>query len=330
MRPLRPTPAIVYAASGLLLALITWIDYATGTEFGLFVLYLIPVGVAAWMGRRWAGVTFAVAAALCWYGQDAWAGHRYSQPLLIYWETFMRFASFLITALALSGIREAMRRQEDLLRTVSHDLRSPLAALSGQAQILRNRTADDPWIAARVAAILRAANRMDSMISDLVDGALEAAGRLRLELQRIELQPYLAELMTRMSGAMEVERVELALTARPPLAVRADPNRLERVLVNLISNALKYSPPGTRVRVDAVRVDGRVVLSVADRGPGIAPEDAAHLFERYYRGRAAAGQAGLGVGLYSARLLVEAHGGRIQVENAPDGGATFRVELPAA
>jgi signal transduction histidine kinase len=136
--------------------------------------------------------------------------------------------------------------------------------------------------------------------------------------------------MGRLHGSLEVDRVDLALAARPPHMVKADPGRLERVIVNLVSNALKYSPAESRVRLDAEARDGWVIISVADRGLGIAPEDMAHLFERYYRGRAAREQAGLGLGLHSTRLLVEAHGGRIHVENLPGGGATFRVELPAA
>jgi signal transduction histidine kinase len=323
-------PAMVYAASALLLALITWIDYVTGTELGLFVLYLVPVGLAAWSGSRRGGLVLAFAAALCWYGSDRFAGHRYSQPYLIYWETFMRFVSYLITALTLSSIREGVRRQEDLLRVVSHDLRAPLTAISGQAQLLQSKAAGDPWITARTEAMLRATRRMDAMISDLVDGALQAAGNLRLDLQPIELQGYVAELMARMQGSLETDRVELTLSERPPLLVRADPGRLERILVNLLSNALKYSPGEARVRVDAEARGGWIYVTISDRGPGIAPEDMTHLFERYYRGRAARDQAGLGVGLHSTRLLVEAHGGRITVENSPDGGASFTVVLPSA
>jgi NtrC-family two-component system sensor histidine kinase KinB len=326
----KVTPGPVYAASAVLLAVITWTDYVTGYELGLFVLYFIPVALTAWWGSRRAGLAFAIAAALCWYASDRLARHPYPQAFLIYWETFMRFVSYLTTALTLSRIREGMRRQEDLLRVVSHDLRAPLTALSGQAQILRSRAGSDPWIAARGDAIIRAANRMDSMIADLVDGARQADGQLRLDLQPIELQGYLAELMSRMHEALEGDRVELALATRPPLVVKADPGRLERVFVNLISNALKYSPADSRIKVDAEGRNGQVIVSISDHGSGIAPEDAAHLFERYYRGRAAQEQPGLGLGLYSTRLLVEAHGGRITVENAPDGGATFRFGLPAA
>jgi signal transduction histidine kinase len=325
-----PTPAILYVGSALLLALVTWWDAVSGYELGLFILYFFPVAIAAWWGSRRAGVLFACAAAVCWYGSDRFAEHPYSMPLLIYWETFMRFASYLTTALALAKVREGMRRQEDLLRVVSHDLRAPLAALSGQAQLLRRRTEGDAWMTARADAILRATGRMDGMIADLVDGAMEAAGKLRLDVQAVPLQPFVAELMGRMQGALEVERVDLALSARPPLAVKADPGRLERVIVNLVSNALKYSPAEERVRVDAEEREGRVIISVADRGPGIPPAEVAHLFRRYYRGRAARDRAGLGLGLYSTRLLVDAHGGDLTVEAAPGGGAVFRVSLPAA
>ena len=326
----RRTRATVYAASATLLALVTWLDYVTGYELGLFALFFVPVGLAAWWGSRRASLAFACAAATCWYASDLLSNHPYSHPLLAYWETFMRLVSYLITALALSKIREVVLRQEDLLRVVSHDLRAPLAAVSGQAQILRARAGGDPWVASRAEAILRAASRMDGMIGDLVDGARQASGHLRLELQPIELGGYLLELMGRMRGSLEVDRVELALAARPPLVVHADPARLDRVIVNLVSNALKYSPPESRVQVDAETRDGWVIISVADRGPGIVGEDMAHLFERYYRGRAAQEQSGVGLGLHSTRLLVEAHGGRIHVENSPEGGATFRVELPVA
>jgi signal transduction histidine kinase len=321
-------PAAAYALAATLLALITWVDYGTGYELGLFVFYFIPVGLAAWYGSRGVGVAFAFAAAVCWYASDLLGQHPYSNTLFIYWETAMRLVAYLTTALTLSAIRAGMRRQEDLLRVVSHDLRGPLGAISGQAYLLRAKPGADAWVSERADAILRASRRMDATIQDLVDGARQQAGQLRLEVRTFELRGYLDELLRRMDGSLEVERVDVALAARPALSVCADPARLERVLVNLLSNALKYSPVEGRVRVDAEQRGSWVVISVADQGPGIAPEDMPRVFERYYRGRAAEAKEGLGLGLHSARLLVEAHGGRLQVENAPGGGATFRVELP--
>ena len=319
----------VYAAAGALLAGITWVDYVTGYELGLFVLYFVPVGIVAWWGSRRVAVLFALLAAACWYASDRLSGHAYSHAALVYWETFMRLVSYLTTALTLSMIREGTRRRDDLLRVVSHDLRAPLGALSGQAQILRARGGTDPWVAARADAILRSARRMDLMIDDLVDGARQEAGRLRLDLQPVPLRPHLDEMLDRMGGLLDVARVDVRCEADPALTVMADPARLERILVNLISNALKYSPEGRRVRVDGARRGDRVVLTVEDEGPGISREDLPHLFESYFRGRSGQGdQEGLGLGLHSTKLLVEAHGGRIEVRNRPGGGAEAALFLP--
>jgi signal transduction histidine kinase len=112
----------------------------------------------------------------------------------------------------------------------------------------------------------------------------------------------------------------------PP--IQADPARLERILVNLISNALKYSPPQSEVVVEvAVRPEG-LAVSVADRGIGIAPEDLPHVFDRFFRARGARRPEGLGLGLYIARFLVELHGGTLAAESQLGGGSTFRVVLP--
>jgi signal transduction histidine kinase len=124
--------------------------------------------------------------------------------------------------------------------------------------------------------------------------------------------------------------VDLELPAAGRAAARADRARLERVVVNLLSNALRYAPSPSRVQVRVATAGSHARIAVIDHGPGIAPEDRAHLFESYYRGHASEGTAGFGLGLHGARLLVEAHGGRIRVEPTPGGGASFEVELPLA
>jgi signal transduction histidine kinase len=315
--------------SAALLAAITWVDYATGYELGLFVFYFLPVGLAAWFGSRAAGLSFAVAAAACWYAADRLALHPYSNALFIYWETFMRLVSYFTTALTLSSIRRHVREREDLLHVVSHDLRAPLAAVVGQAQILRRRTPDDAWVTARADAILRAASRMDAMVEDLLDSARLEAGGLRLALERVDLEDFLDELLARLGASLEVERVTVTVPRAEGIALQVDPRRLERVIVNLLSNALKFCPDGA-VRLAAERRDGWVVISVSDEGPGIDPADVPRLFTRYHQGRRAPSRDGIGLGLYGARLLVEAHGGRISMQSAPGRGSTFRVELPAA
>lgn len=320
---------MAYVVSAALLGLLAWLDYATGYELELIALYILPVGIASWWGSRRGGIVCSLASAVLWYVSDRLSGHPYSGPLLIYWSAFMRLVAYVVAALALSAIQEQVRRREGLLHVVSHDLRTPLAALSGQAQILRKRAGADPWVAERADAILRASSRMTHMIEDLLDGALQESGKLRLDLEPVDLHAFLGETLARVAGVLDVHRIDVALPGGQRLVVVADAARLERVLVNLLSNALKYSPEGSRVRVEAEAREGRVVVSVADRGPGIPASDLPHLFESFFRGAGERRAKGAGLGLYGARLLVEAHGGTLRAENAPDGGAVFRLELRA-
>ena len=329
MRKPATNQRLFLAAVTAVLAVITWADFATGYELGFFVFYFIPVSLAAWYGGRRLGLVFAFASAACGYLSDHLAGDPHVRTLYEVWETLMRLVAYSIMALALARIRAAIRHQRDLLRVVSHDLRAPLTAIAGQAQLLVARGEPGSWAASRGQSIVRAAMRMASMIEDLVDGARLESRRLRLDLQAVELHQFLGELFERMAASLPCDRVDLRIPGER-VAVRADPARLERIVLNLLSNALRYSPEDARVEVEVEPAGSRVVISVVDHGPGIAAEDRAHLFERYYRGAASAGTDGIGLGLHSTRLLVRAHGGRIRVEGEVGAGAAFRVELPRA
>jgi signal transduction histidine kinase len=319
----------ILVGTTVLLLVIAWIDWISGYEFELFVFYFVPVGIAAWyLGRGW-GLAFAVASAVAWYFADRLALHPYSNRLFVYWETLMRLLSYFATALTLSAIRRGLQDREDLLHVVSHDLRAPLGAVMGQAHLLRKHPEGGAFARDRAEAILRAAGRMQEMIEDLVDGARLEAGRLRLDLRPVDLRQHLPEVLRRVESSLEVGRVDLSIEGPDRVAVRADPRRLERVLVNLLSNALKYAPEG-RVRIEVAVEVGWVEVCVVDQGPGIHPDDLPRLFRKFERGRGTEGRDGLGLGLYGARRLVEAHGGRIDVESTPGAGSRFRVRLPAA
>ncbi|HVI93009.1 MAG TPA: MASE3 domain-containing protein [Anaeromyxobacter sp.] len=226
----------------------------------------------------------------------------------------------------IARLRRATEQREDLLRAVSHDLRNPLQIVMLQAQRL-GRGRLDADMGPRVAAtILTAGRRMERMLRDLADAARIEGGKLELSLAPLDLRGFVSDLLTVVEGVFDPARVENAVASALP-AVRADPDRLERVLVNLIGNALKYSDG--RVTVSAVPEGGAVRVAVEDRGPGIAPEDLANVFERFYRGQRHEGE-GLGLGLFIVRKLVEAHGGRVDVESALGRGSTFSFTLPIA
>ncbi len=225
-----------------------------------------------------------------------------------------------------------MAAQEDLLHTVSHDLRNPLTAIQGHAQLIErllSKPGQDHLVLRSARATLTNARRMNAMIRDLVDSARLASQQLQLARQPVEVRSFIADLLERSAGAMEVERVAVEVPEHLPPA-NADPDRLERILTNLISNALKYSPSDSGVLVTAAQSGEEIRVSVADRGTGIAREHLPHLFGRFYRAVGAQTDEGLGLGLYITRRLVEAHGGRIWVESDVGEGSTFHFTLPVA
>jgi signal transduction histidine kinase len=171
---------------------------------------------------------------------------------------------------------------------------------------------------------------MDGMIRDLVDASRLETGRVKVECRPCDVRAYLADLEVRLAGVLDTQRIRTTVPERLPL-IQADPERLDRILVNLLSNALKYSPPSKEIFLTAQPVPDGVAISVRDQGQGIAPEELPHVFERYFRAkRAAHGKVeGLGLGLYITRLLVQAHEGRISVESEVEKGSTFTVVLPA-
>jgi len=224
-------------------------------------------------------------------------------------------------------LRETTEQREDLLRAVSHDLRNPLQIVMLQAQRLL-RAGEGERVARPAEAVLAATRRMDRMLRDLSDSARTEAGTLELVCAPVELRPFVAGILETSDGVLDAARVENGI---PPVLppVRADPDRLDRILTNLIGNALKYSQGRVSVHAEAAADGASVRVSVADRGKGIGEGDLPRIFDRYYRGQRHEGE-GLGLGLFIVRKLVEAHGGRIWAVSRPGEGSTFTFTLPVA
>jgi len=227
-------------------------------------------------------------------------------------------------------LRQLERTREEYVRTISHDLRAPLTIILGQARIIQRSADQADRVRKGAESIATSARAMNAMIQDLVDSARLEAGQLRPNRMPLDLRQLVLGLKGRLAEVLEAQRIRVeAPEGLPP--VYADPDHVERILTNLLTNALKYSAPGTEVTVALARQDGEIVTSVTDRGPGIPPEELPHMFERYYRGREAlARREGLGLGLYITKGLVEAHGGRVWVESEVGKGSTFSFTLPIA
>jgi two-component system sensor histidine kinase BaeS len=218
----------------------------------------------------------------------------------------------------------------DFIDLVYHDVRLPLEAARIQLRVLRQGLlAKDPqWIQARSEDADVALGHMSMMLKDLFDIGRQEAGHLALQRRVIDLAGFLPALLDRLAAVLETERV--GVDVPDGAVIEADFYQMERIVGNLVANGLKYSGDEAKVIVRVTTQSDQVVLSVVDRGMGIAAEDLAHVFERGYRGAEARSRAdGAGLGLYAVRLLVEAHGGRVWAESTPGAGSAFNVALPA-
>ncbi len=218
---------------------------------------------------------------------------------------------------------------QDIIRTVSHDLRNPLGIILGQAQLAQRNAERADIVRKSTDAVITSARRMDAMIEDLVDSLRLESGQLSVEKRLVDFKAFVSSLLDRARESMDVGRVKVHIPEDLP-RVSADPDRLERIMMNLISNALKYSAPNTEVSIRAEKTNKEVTISVTDRGLGITAEDLPHIFERFYLPKAGRRAGGLGLGLYITRMLVVAHGGRVWVESELGKGSTFYFTLPLA
>ncbi len=225
---------------------------------------------------------------------------------------------------------EAESVRNALLNAISHDLRTPLSVLVGASSSLADDAAALSASARRELAVSihDEARRMTVLVNNLLDMARLESGNAELRRQWSSLEEIVGSVLTRLADALAGHPVKVDLPADLPL-VSVDPVLIEQVLANLLENAAKYTPPGTLIEV-AARLDrDRMVVEVADRGPGIPPGEETRLFDKFYRVRAESAQSGVGLGLAICKAIVDAHGGNIIAANRPGGGAVFRFELPA-
>ena len=238
----------------------------------------------------------------------------------------------VVTFTDISTLHELQLQRSEHVLGISHGLRTPLTVIQGQAQLLAQMvgTADQYGRARRsVDTIVGQCRRMSLVLRDLVDlTSLETGQRLMLNCEPVDLDSFVKDLLPRLDGILETGRVCLTSSEDLP-RVQADPDRLERILANLLSNALKFSPSGSYVELLLRRHGPVVYVDVMDLGPGISEEKQELLFQRYRR-RQMLGESSetLGLGLYITKGLVEAHGGELWVRSAPGEGSTFGFSLP--
>ena len=225
------------------------------------------------------------------------------------------------------------RQREEFISVVAHDLRSPIGAIAAGAAMLEELIKrGDGLDADRALRVIRhmksSGNSLDRMVSDLLDASRIEAHRLTIEAETLDLRSFTAAVVSRASAATTGHPIRTVLPESLP-KVAADPARIEQVLTNLLSNAAKYSAPESEILLEVFARELEVEVAVTNVGEGLAPEHAANVFTRFYRMEAHRSRVpGLGLGLYIAKGLVEAHGGRMWVDSEPGKSTTFAFTLP--
>ncbi|WP_437678734.1 ATP-binding protein [Sorangium sp. So ce131] len=231
-----------------------------------------------------------------------------------------------------AALAEQRQKQLGILASVAHDLRNPLTALKLTVDRLRPDRPLPPEerLRAMLARVGQEVARCDRMLTDLMDFARLEGEELELRYEARDARELARDVVELYRPTATAHELSLSLPGEP-VPLRCDPLRIEQVLNNLVANAIKYSPDGGAVRVSVTSEGAEVAIAVSDGGVGIAAEDQDHLFQRYGRAPSSSGVAsGAGLGLWAARRIAEAHGGRIEVTSAPGNGSTFTLRLPSA
>jgi PAS domain S-box-containing protein len=226
------------------------------------------------------------------------------------------------------------RMKDEFLATLSHELRTPLSAILGWSQLLQRSEPTAETLTEGLAVIERNARIQTQLIADLLDMSRIISGKVRLDVQTVELAPVIVAAIDSLRPSAELKAIRLHKVLDPLAGpVSGDPNRLQQIVWNLLSNAIKFTPKGGKIEILLERINSHVEITVSDTGQGIAPGFLPHVFDRFRQADSSTTrhQGGLGLGLAIVKQLVDLHGGQIYAKSPGEGqGSTFSVVLPLA
>lgn len=230
----------------------------------------------------------------------------------------------------IARLDESFQKQRQFTADASHELRTPLTAVKGQIEVALQRDREPGEYREVLTAVNSDVDRMVRLVGSLLALARADAGQIPLERERVSLGAVVRDGVGQVRPTAEEKSIELAAEEGPEISLMADQDLLLQLVLNLLDNALKYTPEGGSVSVSWALEDGEARLRVSDSGPGIAPEHAQRVFDRFYRVDVARSRAdgGTGLGLSIGRWIAEAHGGSIEVESVVGQGSEFIVRLP--
>jgi two-component system OmpR family sensor kinase len=341
-------PAIVVVlVCALLVAGTVAADVATGPHLSLSLFYLIPPALLAWRFGRVGGALSAGVTAVIWTAADLASGAYEGDGLAPVWNVTIRFFLMVGVSALLAQLHDTMRLQrrmtddavdaadqlrslnalkDTLLHAVSHDLRGPIAAILGSADLLDRRSGmglSEAEVDELIAGTRVSGRKLNRLVEDLLD--LERLDRGVVEPERTATD--LGALAARViAEATYADRHPIRLEPGEVVRIEVDEGKVDRIVENLLSNAVKHTPPGTAIHVRVERSPGGALLSVEDEGPGVPDDVKVSIFDAFRQGSGV--RSGSGIGLSLVAKFAELHGGRAWVEDRPGGGAAFRVFLP--
>jgi signal transduction histidine kinase len=328
----RVVPLTVLAAAGI--AAIWLVDVSTGPDFGFAIFYLVPIGLASWWLGRGSAVFMALLATAAWIWADLLAQTTVLVSASI-WNGLTRAAIFLMLALLIDQVRReriALRsvdaHREESLALIAHTLRRSAGEIESAIPDLTKAPALSAAERSAIDELRRQSRNFKRFADDVLEVGQLEAGRFRLNRGRFDLSEFVATLVK------ETERDRLQLVSESdPVWVDADPERLRTALEHVLNNALRFSPPGSTVHVTVGRRENRARVLVKDQGVGLARSHVGVIFKKYGRIETPAtkDKIGVGLGLYVARMIVEAHGGTVSASSVGLGlGSTFTLDMPLA
>ena len=234
----------------------------------------------------------------------------------------------------LTRLKQLENTRKEFVANVSHELRTPLSMIKGYVETLINGAKDDPNVATRfLQTIEKHADRLTCLIEDLLTISRLESGQIVMNLQKVELRPVANDVVNDLKSRADDKKVVLENQVPAEIRVRADADRIQQVLFNLVDNAIKYGGSEGHVWIGALAVDDQMIeVSVRDNGPGIPPDAIERVFERFYRADKARSreQGGTGLGLSIVKHIVQSHGGEVWAKSAMGQGTTFLFTLPSA
>lgn len=325
-------PLTLLAAAGV--AVIWLVDISTGPDFGFAIFYLIPIGLASWWLGRTSAVLIALLATVAWIWADFLA-----RPSVLFsaslWNGLTRAAIFLMLALLIDQVRReriALRsvdaHREESLALIAHTLRRSAGEIESAIPDLTRAPALSAVERSAIDELRRQSRNFKRFADDVLEVGQLEAGRFRLNRARFDLSEFVATLVR------ETDRDRLQLVSESdPVWIDADPERLRTAIEHILNNALRFSPPGSTVHVTVGQRDNRARVVVKDQGIGLARAHLGVIFRKYGRIETPGtkDKIGVGLGLYVARLIVEAQNGTVSASSVGLGlGSTFTLDLPLA